>query len=459
MFTYLKFENYLSFKDETVISFENKVPSKQPKIFVENSIKKEGNKQFLYFSSEKKSKIILNSSIIYGANASGKSNLLSPLTLVKSILLSKDKERGEDLTELPFNFVKQINPITKIEVGFIDKLEDKKFYYFTYTLHMDCEKKLISYEKLTYAPMITDKFNKSEVVFERNYEDLVSGQKDIRRILDKVIMDDISLVPLLKLLNTNINTKLFTEEVETSHFKMIELTFYTLTDGIVFASDNRQSRDFAEKLLNDKEYKAELLSKLEDFDFSIQDITVENMTKTLIDTLEKTVSHEKFSESGISEENVEKLIKKIKEDKPYKIETVHKIEDTEFSLRIGLESEGTNKFIHDFVNIYDAVSNGKLYIADEFEESYHDVIQKSIVSYLFEGSDENKSQFILTTHNTNFLSSDFFAKEQINFVSKDRKTQASVVRRLSDFKEITYDKHNWEKLYLEGKLGAIPEVY
>lgn len=453
MFTYFKFKNYLSFKDETIIRFENKVSSKQAEIFIENSMEDDNQEQFNFFDHDKKSKTVLNSVIVYGSNASGKSNLLSPLTFLKSIFVSKSSKPDEKLNKLPFNFVEQPNPITEIEVGFIDELEGVN-YYFIYTINIDCEKEDFSYEKLSYSPLSLSKLEDEQIIFERKYGKLIEVQEDIKEIFNKIIMDNISLVPLLKLSNQNINKKLFAKEVDTLPFKMLELAFTTFTEGIVFSDDRIRENTIGKRLLEDSDYKKELLNKLFDFDFSICDIIVEDVTKEIISGLKNNISDDILSEEG-----VDKLIKKIEENKEYNIKTIHKIQEKEFPLSMGLESEGTSKFIKQFINIYDSVMNGKLYISDEFEQSYHDVIQRAIIEYLFEGSDENKSQFIITTHNTNFLSSKFFAKEQINFVRKERESQSSLLYRLSDYPEVTYKKHNWEKLYLEGRFGAIPEVY
>ena len=57
------------------------------------------------------------------------------------------------------------------------------------------------------------------------------------------------------------------------------------------------------------------------------------------------------------------------------------------------------------------------------------------------------------------LSPELFAKEQIVFVEKDRESHSSDIYKLSEYSGVTYDKHNWEKMYLEGRFGAIPEVY
>ena len=153
------------------------------------------------------------------------------------------------------------------------------------------------------------------------------------------------------------------------------------------------------------------------------------------------------------------IANRINKEKAYQINTKHSVGGEEFILPISLESRGTRKFITEFLYIYDVIKNGKLYVCDEFEAGYHNEIQLAILNALFEGAQESGSQFIIFTHNTNLLSPEIFAKEQIVFIEKDRESQSSDIYKLSEYSDVTYQKHNWAKMYLEGRFGAIPEVY
>lgn len=116
------------------------------------------------------------------------------------------------------------------------------------------------------------------------------------------------------------------------------------------------------------------------------------------------------------------------------------------------ESEGTKKMFELSPYIYDALKNGKPIIIDEFDARFHPLLTKKIVE-LF-NSEESKAQLIFTTHDTNLLSSDLLRRDQIEFVEKD-KYGASHLYTLVQFKGVR-NTASFEKDYIQGKYGAIP---
>ena len=173
--------------------------------------------------------------------------------------------------------------------------------------------------------------------------------------------------------------------------------------------------------------------ELKKFDFSIQDIAVRD-----------------YPTDNQNELTSEK-------SKPYFL-TIHKVNGKEYTLSYGLESTGTHNFIKNYIYLFDAMQNGKFVVIDEFENSYHPELQEELLRQLLDNSRNNSGfQFFLTTHNTHFMSPDYFSKDQINFVDKDYKTQISDIYKLSDYDDISY-KDDWEKFYREHFLGGVPNI-
>lgn len=117
------------------------------------------------------------------------------------------------------------------------------------------------------------------------------------------------------------------------------------------------------------------------------------------------------------------------------------------------ESEGTIKMLEFAPIIYDAIYNNRPLFIDEFDARFHPLLTKKIVE-LFNSEKNNGSQLVFITHDTNLLDSSLLRRDQIDFVEKD-KYGASHLYSLTDFKGVR-STGKFEKDYIHGKYGAIP---
>jgi AAA15 family ATPase/GTPase len=117
------------------------------------------------------------------------------------------------------------------------------------------------------------------------------------------------------------------------------------------------------------------------------------------------------------------------------------------------ESEGTQKMFELSPFIYAALKQGTPLVIDEFDARFHPLLTKKIVE-LFNSEGNKKSQLIFITHDTNLLSADLLRRDQIDFVEKDR-YGASHLYTLVEIKGVRNDA-SFEKDYIQGKYGAIP---
>lgn len=117
------------------------------------------------------------------------------------------------------------------------------------------------------------------------------------------------------------------------------------------------------------------------------------------------------------------------------------------------ESEGTKKMFELSPFIYAALKQGTPIVIDEFDARFHPLLTKKIVE-LFNSEGNKKSQLIFITHDTNLLSADLLRRDQIDFVEKDR-YGASHLYTLVEIKGVRNDA-SFEKDYIQGKYGAIP---
>ena len=147
------------------------------------------------------------------------------------------------------------------------------------------------------------------------------------------------------------------------------------------------------------------------------------------------------------------------------IQTVHNIYDAEGNIKRTesfdkntMESEGTQKLIELCGPIFDTLLNGKLLIIDELDAKLHPILTREIIN-LF-NRNQTGAQFIFATHDTSLLSNKVFRRDQIWFTEKD-KVDSTELYSLVEFKEdgakVRSDR-NFETDYINGRYGAIPYI-
>ncbi len=117
-------------------------------------------------------------------------------------------------------------------------------------------------------------------------------------------------------------------------------------------------------------------------------------------------------------------------------------------------SEGTKKVFDISPLIHNSLSRQSPLVIDEFDSKLHPIITKKIVELY--NKNENQAQLIFVTHDTNLLDYRLLRRDQIAFVEKD-KFGASHLYDLVEFKGVRNDA-SYEKDYLDGRYGAIPFV-
>ncbi len=127
------------------------------------------------------------------------------------------------------------------------------------------------------------------------------------------------------------------------------------------------------------------------------------------------------------------------------------------------ESYGTLRFINEFPLIIRALSTGATLVMDEFDASIHPLALMNIIS-VFHNDEINKkkAQLIFNTHNPIFLNAEIFRRDEIKFVERDENTGVSTHYSLSDFKtggeNSTRKGEDYMKNYFINKYGAIKDV-
>lgn len=428
--------NIYSFKDETEFNlFPNKTQGLQ------HHKVKCGDFEFLRYSA------------IYGANGSGKSNLIKAISFLEALVEEgkippeteeiKFKSNGDSL-KLP------------ISLGIEFIAENKPFFY---TITFDGGK--ILYEYLAESSK-TEDILVFERIFDTAKQEIKFHEEYYKTDKEKLFAEVLSekLVQKNELLITFLG-KRYPDDFKSIFFAFnwFDKTLVVIKPdakpgGIAHILDKEPTiKEFANKFIPSlntgiSEIEVEK-KKLEDFFGNSTDAKLKRKVIEEIKNQPDKLSLLTHSETG---EEIT-LVYEDNEVFAKRLITKHQSasgRSTEFNL--GQESDGTRRLI-DYIPAFQGIINdNKVYVIDEIERSIHPMTIKEIMTKL--ALDENiKGQLIFSTHESNLLDQSIFRPDEIWFAQKDFEG-SSKIYALSDFK--IHNTINIENGYLKGRFGGIP---
>lgn len=388
MFVQFSVTNFLSFKDKTTLDMT-----------AINAYKEHEHNLIDYGTKEK----ILRVAALYGANASGKSNLYLAMAFYQNIIreslnnVDANEEQAISKYYMPFEFIK-VKENTEFEIVMIlNEFEYK--YGFEYN-----EERIVG--EWMYRKNIST--NRKVIVFERDNDRIEFGAS-VKKACDTYKEQIPSETLVLSFFN-----KL---KLKTDIFNSV---FQGIMGILVANTDSFENIVLIEKFLP-----------------SVIDNNKEELLKFLI-----------AIDTGIKD------IKYEKNDKEINFWTAHYDNDGNgYYIDLFNESEGTVKSIVIFIYAKAAILNNKAMFVDELNIKLHPLLLKFIIDLFYNKT--SNSQLIYTTHDTTLLDKKFFRRDQIWFVQKDNAGR-SQLSALSDFK--VRSDASFEKDYLAGVYGGIPLI-
>jgi uncharacterized protein len=410
------FGNFWSFKDiQTLNMTAAKIKSKNALLDTNN-----------VFPVNKELSLI-KSKAIYGANASGKSNIVK--ALVTFIRIIRDSAKEEKALSLIDSF--QLSTETNSQPTFFQLIFRVGKTRFRYGFEADDKsiksEWLFSTPSKREQPLFIREKNEIVEINQTHFEEGVLYQKLLENSKDQVFTD----------------TSLFLTHLNSIGFaKLSKQIFKTISSiSIVSGLGHKGMYSIAGESLSDAIKKKFILDFLKKADIGIDNLeTVEITNENLPDNVEEEVNQE--LKKG-------KIIVSSRTQFDSNLKAVGK---SEFSFG-NQESEGTKKMFELSPFIYRSLKEGVSLVIDEFDSRFHPLLTKKIVE-LYNSSENKKAQLIFTTHDTNLLSPELLRRDQIDFVEKD-KYGASHLYTLVEIKGVRNDA-SFEKDYIQGKYGAIP---
>ena len=375
----------------------------------------------------------LKTAVIYGANASGKSNLISAMSFVRNFILmsATGSNAGNKINVEPFLLVEEVEPISIFEIVFT--VDETRYRY-----GFSCDHSQVRREWCFEAK------KKAEYpLFLRDNEDIVveSRFKEGKGLEDKT-RNNALFLSVVSQFNGSISTQLI------QWFRN-----FNCISGL----DDEHFFGYSAKQFNKPEHKEPVLALLKAADMDIVDLDIE---------------HSELDASNLPEDLPPVLREMLLNSKGERFSAQSKHETFDSQMRptghtyldySSHESKGTQKFFSLSGPILNALKHGKVLIIDELDARLHPILTQVIVN-IFNSNESNSSgaQLIFATHDTNLINDKSFRRDQIWFAEKDT-GRATDIYSLAEYilpgkgGKVRED-HSWEKDYIRGRYGGIPYI-
>ncbi len=419
-----KVENFLSFKDLTTLSMIN------AKSFKEH--------QETHIIPVDKNLSLLKSAIVYGNNASGKSNLLESMEFMKQIILNSFRDALLENSDRKF-------PLQKFALN--SKSEKESTFFEVSFIHNNTKYRYgfeIDYDKVV-AEWLYHTTSKEVYLFKRDFQKIEINKSAFKEGLGKEedVKENVLFLSILATLGKETSSSIV------EWFKKVNII-----NGI---HDRGHKKYTIDKLKSDKNFFNWVLHFIKYLEISNLSTTEEDVNEIDLQTLK---------ERGKDEEIINLLtsIHKIQSKQPKRDQliTYHRkydennvfIDTVPFNFD-KQESEGTKKLLYLLGPWYDTLKNGKVLIIDELDSRLHSHLTSRLIDF-FHKSNSKQAQLICAVHDITLLNKETFRRDQIWFVEKNQ-FGASELISLADFKtDKVRNKSAFDKNYHQGNYGAIP---
>ena len=408
----IEIKNLKSFKNQTIFSMEA-----ENKIEDRNSFEVEVGKEKFE---------LLKTAVLFGGNASGKSNFTSVLSIFRYYLFNKGIEK---YNKEGFRFGEEDkNSTIKVRNVVDDKI-------YEYILEINFNTKKIIKEKLYITAL------ERKLVLERENNKIVKYDKETFSeyeitigFINETLTDSDSVI-------SRIIEWRVPEEIEKYIFYIDKIKI------------NNYSDDLGKYIYENKNNKKLVIEFLKKIGIIVNDIEVyreknEFFLKNIRESKEFQI---------LSEKEQEKLLSQIAYI--YRIHFVYEDNQKQkYKLEYYEQSAGTQKILSMFFPIYNLLNNGGVMIIDELDITLHYSLIKEIIK-MFNSVEYNRknAQLIFTTHNLLLMDFNLFREDQIWFLENNDVSTGTELYSLSDVEG--YEKNKYLlRDYLNGNFGGIPKL-
>jgi len=392
-------------------------------------------------------KSLVRSALLYGANAAGKSNLVSAMKFAQRMI--EWRENSLPGAE-PFRFSSELaSKPSFFEFRFL--LNDRIFIY-----GFDISASCIEAEWLAYV-----KGDEEPVIFERdrdgNTEVFEETQSDFN---DAQLFQ--TLTPLKQLpIKPN---QLFLNRIgslpDATQGKSLNSILRWLTDELEIIDHPHYACDLLERLDKESEFRDFTVKFLDRIDTGIKSLRFEQLDFEVPDSLKdhfsslsdaENLGYRMFGCEG--DTYVCQSPGQPNKHVARRLVAEHPTGEMKWSLPFCEESDGTQQLLHFLPILATRQNANKVIVIDELDRSLHPLLCWEFIKFFGDSCPGTRKQLIVTTHESHLLNQNLLRRDEYWFVEKDE-TQQSRLVSLSDFK--VRNDLKIQKGYLNGRFGAIP---
>lgn len=373
--------------------------------------------------------MLLRSAVMYGANASGKSNTIRALGIMQFLVLNSFSalKEGQPIPVTPFLFdgVSAQGP-SEFEIIFLS--EGTRYQYgFSATQQRITEEWLIAYPEGKPQKWFERALNKETTAYDWQFSRNFTGQKEIIKTA------------------TRSNALFLSTAIQLNNEQLKPVFSWFASRLVVILPGINIDLQFTIDRCASESEKLRIMSFMNAADISIVNIN-----------LEKRLFNPTMVPPVIIPELREKMINELRDKELTAVKFVHNTDKGTVTLDLNDESQGTQKLFAFAGPWLDVLAQGKVLIIDELDTSLHPLLVRHLVALFHNAKTNSKNaQLIITTHDTTLLDPDIYRRDQIWFAEKD----ARGATRLYSLLEFSPRKNEaFERGYLKGRYGALPFI-
>ena len=423
-------KNFLSFKEETEF---NLLPGRTKKL---------AHHKYKCGDIE-----VLKMTALYGANASGKSNLITAMWGLKKCMTEEALDKNISDQKFLLSEASEKQPIEFA----IEFTKDDFLFYYAIAINDDMiteeyftAKAGSNKEVIVFDRKIVD--GKTVVIFSKEFETGKDNQLKKKIITENLLKENHSLFFLL---NKNFS----------GEFRKITIAYKWVINNLQILFPTTKPMAIVKALDGNPMFRERAKKYMNSYSLGVNGLHIKS--RKIMDHDE--LSNEVFGSFRQVEDDL--LVSVGSDDEAIVVKTkdglierrlflTHDAEnETQIALDFFRESEGTKRLLQ-FFPMFDYLFNGENYtfIIDEIEQSIHPLMMKEIIKK-FANDESSKGQLIFSTHDVNLLDQEIFRQDEIWFAEKNA-VGASRLYPLSDYKE--HATIDIEKGYLAGRYGGVP---
>ena len=393
-------------------------------------------------------KSVLQVGVIYGANASGKSNLVKAILFAQSMVLGRMTLKG--IVQNRFRFVKKQKPAS-FEFRF---LAGGQVFVYGFTITQEA----ILEEWLDAASESGREIN----VFTRRKQGIDIGR--LRSFGEErgTLLRALRALKQLGVRDDQLLLNKIVELPDQHRGDLLSRVVWWFAECLTIVQADSHFTPLVDMLDLDEDFRRFSGAFLKNVGTGIDDLSVEKVRidadkvpKALLDQLQPPKGlNVAFAIGGpgvtleLDAGDPTKIVRK-------NLTARHQVSSEDYSLPFQEQSDGTQRCLNLLPALYHLTKECKVFVVDELDRSLHPLLCHALLKLFLDACPGKCQQMIVTTHETHLLDYDLLRRDEIWFMEKDRHQQ-SRLSSLGDWK--ARKDLRIEKGYLQGRFGGIPFI-